>query len=51
MGTGKSAKGIVGKYPMASKRKRPVGEGIDFVQKNLTNAPEIDKTIKNRKDN
>ncbi|MCM8710699.1 hypothetical protein M2651_06615 [Clostridium sp. SYSU_GA19001] len=50
MGTGKSAKGIVGKFPMASKRKGPIGEGIDFVQKNLTTVPEIDKTIKNRKD-
>ncbi len=50
MGTGKSGKGIVGKIPMASKRKGPVGEGIDFTQKNLTTVPEIDKTIKNRKE-
>jgi hypothetical protein len=50
MGTGKSAKGIVGKFPMASKRKGPVGEGVDFVQKNLTSVPDIDKTLKNRKD-
>ena len=28
MGTGKSAKGIVGKFPMASKRRGPVGEEV-----------------------
>lgn len=50
MGTGKSDKGVVGKYPMASKRKGPVGAGIDFVQKNLTTVSEIDKTLNNRKE-
>lgn len=50
MGTSKSSKGVVGKYPMASKRKGPVGEGVDFIQKNLTTVPEIDKTLKNRKE-
>jgi hypothetical protein len=51
MATGKSKKGIVGKVPMASKRKGPVGEGIDIMSNNLTNAHDIDKTIKNRKEN
>lgn len=50
MGTGKSSKGIVGKFPMANKRKGPVGAGIDFTQHSLTNAHDVDKTIKNRKD-
>lgn len=50
MGTGKSGKGIVGKIPMASKRKGPVGAGIDINDPNLTNAHDIDKTIKNRKE-
>lgn len=50
MATGKSSKGIVGKVPMANKRKGPIGEGVDLVQKNLTSAHDIDKTIKNRKD-
>jgi|APDOM4702015248_1054824.scaffolds.fasta_scaffold3508559_1 hypothetical protein len=50
MGTGKSDKGVVGKYPMASKRKGKVGEGVDFIQKNLTSVPEIDKSLQNRKE-
>lgn len=50
MSTGKSSKGIVGKVPMASKRKGPVGAGIDFTEHNLTNAHDVDKTIKNRKE-
>jgi hypothetical protein len=50
MATGKSSKGIVGKVPMASKRKGPIGEGVDLIQTNLTSAHDIDKTIKNRKD-
>lgn len=50
MATGKSKKGIVGKVPMASKRKGPVGEGIDIMDNNLTTAHDIDKTIKNRKE-
>jgi len=50
MSTGKSSKGIVGKIPMAHKRKGPIGEGIDFTKYNLTNGHDIDKTIKNRKE-
>lgn len=50
MGTGKSKKGIVGKEPMASKRKGPVGEGIDINKSDLTTVYDIDKTIKNRND-
>jgi hypothetical protein len=50
MATGKSKKGIVGKFPMASKRIGPVGEGIDIRSNNLTTSHDIDKTIKNRKE-
>lgn len=50
MATGKSKKGIVGKMPMANKRTKPVGEGIDIMANNLTSSHQIDKTIKNGKD-
>lgn len=49
MGSGKSKQGIVGKVPMASKRKGNVGPGIDFVDENVGSGPEIAKEFKKRR--
>jgi hypothetical protein len=49
MGSGKSAQGIVGKYPMASKKKGTVGPGIDFVDEKTGSGPEITKEYKKRR--
>lgn len=49
MGSGKSSQAIVGKYPMASKRKGTVGPGMDFVDENIGSGPEIKKEFKKRR--
>lgn len=49
MPSGKTKQGIVGKYPMASKRKGSVGPGIDFVENHLGSGPEISKEFKKRR--
>lgn len=49
MGSGKSKQGIVGKYPMASKRKGSIGPGIDFVDEQVRSGPEITKEFRKRR--